>query len=314
MTAAFFEAHRLIKKLPFFLALSRTPHGLIDMAGPALAALVWLGGLPETQIIFLGLFTAFAGYTAVYALNDLMDLRNDSEKARRGLLQGAEDDLDAVFIRHPLAQGALGFGEAACWTLFWGICALGGAYLLNPVCMWIFVVGCLLETFYCLLWRVSHYRALVSGVVKTLGALAAVFAVDATPSVLFLVVMFLFFFFWELGGQNIPNDWDDLRADQQMQARTIPLKFGRRRSSILILGCIWATLILNTLFLLTSQATYGAYELLGSFLAGAFLLLWPGLRLFQHQNRIAVIQLFNRASYYPLVLMLIVVSGFWGPQ
>ncbi|MGO8763430.1 MAG: hypothetical protein ACLQUS_15710 [Desulfobaccales bacterium] len=48
--------------------------------------------------------TVFAAYTAVYALNDLVDYRVDREK-----LQAAGPDpkagyLDAIFMRHPLSS------------------------------------------------------------------------------------------------------------------------------------------------------------------------------------------------------------------
>ena len=56
-----------------FLGLSRTPHGILDMATPPMAALLWLGHFPPFLVVIVGLITAFAGYTAVYALNDLID-------------------------------------------------------------------------------------------------------------------------------------------------------------------------------------------------------------------------------------------------
>jgi len=69
-------------RLKLFWALSRTPHGLLDMATPALGALLWLGRFPSLEVIVLGLITTFAGYTAVYALNDVIDYRVDKEKIR----------------------------------------------------------------------------------------------------------------------------------------------------------------------------------------------------------------------------------------
>jgi hypothetical protein len=70
-------------RVKLFLALSRTPHGLLDLATPALAALLCYGGLPPFGVIILGLLTGFAGYTAVYALNDLVDYRVDQRSSRR---------------------------------------------------------------------------------------------------------------------------------------------------------------------------------------------------------------------------------------
>ena len=71
-----------LSKLPLFLALSRTPHGLLDMAAP-FAALLWLGAFPPLTVMLLGVVTVFAGYTAVYALNDVVDYQNDRKKRLR---------------------------------------------------------------------------------------------------------------------------------------------------------------------------------------------------------------------------------------
>ena len=210
-----------LSRLKLFLALSRTPHGLLDLAAPALAALLWLGRFPPLGVTALGLLTVFAGYTAVYALNDVVDYRVDREKLR---LEGPQEGhyLDAVFVRHPLAAGRVSFPEGLGWTGAWALVALLGAYALNPVCALIFLGGCLLETAYCLLLKVSHLRLLVAGVVKSLGAVAAVFAVDPRPSPIFLAVLFLWLFFWEMGGQNIPADWHDVEQDRSLDSQDHP--------------------------------------------------------------------------------------------
>ena len=68
--------------LTVYLALSRTPHGVLDLAGPFCAALLCQGGLPPVSVVLLGLITVFAGYTAVYALNDIVDYRSTSASSR----------------------------------------------------------------------------------------------------------------------------------------------------------------------------------------------------------------------------------------
>ena len=299
-----------LSRLKLFLALSRTPHGILDMATPALGALLWLGGFPPAGVIALGLLTAFAGYTAVYALNDVVDYRVDREEVRQGTLPESGGDLDAIFVRHPLAHGLLSLKEALLWTGGWALTALIGAYLLNPICALIFLAGGLLEAIYCLLLRVSYLRTLVSGVVKTLGAIAAVFAVDPVPSLGFLSILFLWIFFWEIGGQNIPNDCADLQEDLRLRAQTIPVKFGLTGSIRLILAALLFTVAISIVLFWMTPYRLGYPYPAGSLLAGFFLLLLPAYRLYRGESPDEAIALFNRASNYP-VAMLFVVMISW---
>src|SRR4030043_416759 len=96
-----------IPRLNLFLALSRTPHLLLDLATPGLAALLCLGAFPPFGVTVLGLITVFAGYTAVYALNDVVDHRRDKEKLQRVRSLDTENDLDVTSVRHPIAQDML---------------------------------------------------------------------------------------------------------------------------------------------------------------------------------------------------------------
>jgi 4-hydroxybenzoate polyprenyltransferase len=293
--------------LKLFLALSRTPHGILDMATPALAALLWLGAFPPAGVIALGLMTAFAGYTAVYAFNDLFDFRVDQEKAARGMFEESQYDLDAVFLRHPLAQGLLSMKEALLWTGGWALTAFVGAYILNPLCALIFLAGGLLEAIYCLLLRISYLRTIVSGMVKTLGPIAAVFAVDRDPSLPFLAVLFLWIFFWEIGGQNIPNDWTDLREDLHLKAKTVPVRFGPEGSIRLILACLVLAVGMSIALFWMTPNRPGTQYLLGSLLAGFFLLLLPAYKLRRDPSSTQAFTLFNRASYYPPVMLFVVI-------
>jgi 4-hydroxybenzoate polyprenyltransferase len=297
-----------LSRLKLFLALSRTPHGLLDMATPALAALLWLGKIPSFKVAVLGMITGFAGYTAVYALNDVVDYRTDKRKMQKsGVQVTTGTDLDAVYVRHPMAQGLLPFREGLAWAISWALVAFLGAYLLNPVCALIFVLGCLLEAIYCLLLRVTYLRALVSGVVKSLGGLAAVYAVDPAPSPGFVLTLFVWLFVWEIGGQNIPNDWADMEEDQRLQAKTIPVHFGVERAGRIIMGSLAMAVLSSTLLIVlapTRIAPLSGILIMG---AGAWQLLVPGYELYRNRDRRRASALFNRASYYPFTLFLIVV-------
>ncbi len=294
-------------RLKLFLALSRTPHGIIDIATPALAALLCLGRFPSLSIILLGLVTGFAGYTAVYALNDLVDYHTDRQKVSAGGYGDGEGYLDGVLVRHPLAKGVLSLPEGILWTGGWALVAMVGAWLLNPICFYIFLAGGLLEAIYCLLLRVTPLRALINGIVKTLGAAAAVYAVNPQPPVLFLIVLFGWIFFWEIGGQNIPNDWTDIEEDRRFRAQTIPVKLGLARAGMLALACLVAAFFFTFLLVWISPLTFNFVHLLALAGSGVWLLLLPALRLVEANHRQQAMALFNRASYFPLSVLVVVV-------
>ncbi|HKI49213.1 MAG TPA: UbiA family prenyltransferase, partial [Desulfobacteria bacterium] len=280
-----------MSRLGLFLALSRTPHALLDMTTPGLAALLWLGAFPPLKVVLVGLLTVFAGYSAVYALNDLIDYRSDKKKMDEGLFEDSDNYLDGVMVRHPLAQGLLNLREGLGWTLGWALVAVVGAFILNPVCVMIFIGGCLLETIYCLMWRLSWTRTIVSGGVKTSGAIAAVYAVDPQPSFGLLLILFLWLFFWEIGGQNIPNDWEDLERDKHLEAKTVPVRFGPEISSLLVMGCLVTVLIMNAVLLLTAPFPGQWPSVLTILLVGVYLLILPAYQLYQTKDRQKAINL-----------------------
>ena len=46
-------------------------------------------------------------------------------------------------------------------------------------------------------------------------------------------------------------------------------------------------------------------------IAGIVLLLWPALKLYNSQVREDASQIFNRASYYPMAILGIILISFW---
>ncbi len=275
------------------------------MATPGLCALLWLGDIPPLKIVLLGLLTTFAGYTAVYALNDVVDYRADKEKRKLNQVSDSGNYLDDVLVRHPMAYGLMSLKEGVIWVIAWSHIAIIGAYLLNPVCVIIFLGGCGLEIIYCLLLKITHLRTVVSGVVKTTGSIAAIFAVDPNPSPILLLLLFLWLFFWEIGGQNVPADWTDIEEDRSFQARTIPVRFGPERASLIILGAISLAVLLNAIFSALILTGFELIYAIAFFLVGLYLLVLPALRLYSTKERLHAIELFNKASFYPLVLFVL---------
>jgi len=294
-------------RLKLFWSLSRTSHGLLDMATPALGALLWLGRFPSLEVIVVGLITTFAGYTAVYALNDVIDYRVDKEKIRLCGDFDMECDLDAMLVRHPMAQGYLSFVEGLLWTIAWSTVAILGAYYLNPVCIVIFVTGCIFETVYCLLLKVTPLRTLVSGGVKTAGAIAGVFAVDPNPSPFFLLMLFFWLFLWEIGGQNVPNDWTDIEEDRRIQAQTIPVRLGHDKANLIILGSLIIAAMLPVVVFYFSSIYFEFSLMVASVATGLCFFVLPALLLYRTKEPYYAMALFNMSSYYPPAMLIIVV-------
>ena len=295
-----------------FLALSRTPHGLLDICSPLVVAVLWLGRLPAPQIIVQGTIAAFAGYTAVYALNDIIDYQNDRKKISQSGFHRNIGYLDAAFVRHPLAQGFITMPEAIAWAGGWMLISLLNAYLLNPVCALILIIGCALEIMYCLLLQVSHLRTLVSGIVKTLGGLAAIFAVDFSPAPGLLLLIFFWLFFWEIGGQNVPADWHDIEEDISLDAQTVPVSLGPKNASIIVLATLSISIVFSAAVFRLAPLQVPLPLYLGVLVGGIYLLFIPAVHLFKTKNRDEASALFNRASYYPFLLFILALLALVG--
>lgn len=288
-----------------FLALSRSTHGVLDIAMPGFAALLWLGHFPDWQVLLLALITAVAGYTALYALNDLIGVQTDREKfAGAGINPGYS--VEASELRYPIAQGRLSVRGGTVWFAFWYVIALIGAWLLNPWIILIVLAAPLLETAYCLLLKVTYWRVLVSGVVKSLGPVAAVLAVVPQPSLPWLALMVAWLIAWEIGGQNIPADWNDVEEDRRVGARTIPVVFGPRVAGTVVIVALLATVSLSLFLPVMSALPLGLPYQIATFAAGFFLLLLPGIRLFRSHEGRGAAKLFDRASLYPVVQLAII--------
>ena len=290
-----------------FFALSRTTHGVLDLAMPGFVALLWLGEFPPVLTIVLSLFTAFAAYTAIYALNDLVGIAVDKEKFSGGINAGYS--VEASDLRYPLAQNALSVRHGALWFAGWFIAAMIGAYILNPFIVVILALAAILEVIYVLLLKVTYLRTFVSGLVKSSGPVAAIFVVDPNPDLSKVLLVLIWIFVWEIGGQNIPADWNDTAEDKRVHAKTIPLQFGTQTAGIIVLFALALTVTFSLLLPRVSPLPLGLPYLLASAFAGLALLLKPGFDLYSQQSegRMAAM-LFDRARFYPMAQLAIIVA------
>ena len=287
-----------------FFALSRTTHGVLDLAMPGFVALLWLGNFPQWQVILLSIFTAFAAYTAIYALNDLVGIAVDKEKFAGGINAGYS--VEASDLRYPLAQSVLSHAEGWLWFAGWFIAALVGSYYLNPAIVIILIAAGILEVIYVLLLKVTYLRTFVSGLVKSSGPIAAIYVVNKNPPLELVLLILAWVFFWEIGGQNVPADWNDTVEDKRVNAKTIPLQLGTKTAGQIVVGTLLTTVIVSLFLPLASPLTLGWPYLLASAAAGAYLLLRPGLQLARQQEGRLAAKLFDNASYYPMAQLTII--------
>lgn len=291
-----------------FFALSRTSHGVLELATPAFVALLWLGAFPEWTVIALSIFTAFAGYTAIYALNDLVGIAVDKEKFS-GSEINAGYSVEASEMRYPLARNILPYKKGMLWMTAWFILALIGSYFLNPIIVFILTAAAILEVVYVLLLKVTYLRTFVSGLVKASGPIAAVFVVDPNPSVSSLLLLFIWLFFWEIGGQNVPADWNDTVEDKRVNAKTIPIHFGVDKAGIIVVSALAVTVVASVFLPTISPVNLGVPFIVLSIVIGYVFLLQPGLQLNKNKQGRDAAKLFDRASFYP-VAQFVLISVF----
>lgn len=289
-----------------YLALSRSSHGVLDLAMTGFAALLWLGHFPTLPVLAVALVTAAAGYTALYALNDLVGVEVDREKFA-GTAPKPGYAVEASALRHPIAQGKLSLKRGAAWFALWYVVAFAGAWWLNPWLVVLVLLAPVLETAYCLLLKVTWWRAVVSGLVKSLGPVAAVLVVVPRPDPTWLALMVAWLITWEIGGQNIPADWNDVEEDRRVGARTIPVVFGPRVAGNAVLVALGSCVALSLCLPVMSPLALGLPYQLATFIAGLWLLLIPGYRLHRAHAEHPAARLFDRASLYPLVQLAIVL-------
>jgi 4-hydroxybenzoate polyprenyltransferase len=289
-----------------FFGLSRMTHSILDVAHPAIGAILVLGGFPRPSTVAIGLLAAFAGFTAVFALNDVMDCKVDCEKISKDGTSRECFDLDSVGSRHPIAQGSLALKAALGWVIGWGLCAIALAYVLSPLCAALVLAAAGLEIGYCRLLRVTHWKAFLSGLMVSVGGLAGVYAVRSSPSLPFVALFVLWAFAWEVGCRNIPNDWADLDEDINLKIRTIPVRYGRRVASFISFALLCLTVASSILFPYVVTVRNHLLYQVGALAVGFVFLVLPALRWVKTQQTESAMAFFNRACFYPLAVCALV--------
>ncbi|MDP2660834.1 MAG: UbiA family prenyltransferase, partial [Dehalococcoidia bacterium] len=219
-------------RLSAFLGFSRALQATLSIAQPAFAAIIALGALPPVDRMVIGFLAAFAGFFAVFALNDLLDV--DLDRARFDHLRGFQGfDIDSAMSRHPLAQGQLGMHSGLAWVAGLALLGFAGAYVLSPMAAILFIIAALLEVVYCRLARITPLKFLVTGIMVGCGALAGWTAVTGETRASEMTVLFIWMFAWEIGGRNLVNDFADVEEDVRLGIKSVAVIYGPRLGACL---------------------------------------------------------------------------------
>ncbi|MCK7515175.1 MAG: hypothetical protein MZV70_71700 [Desulfobacterales bacterium] len=132
-----------LARLKLFWALSRTPHGLLDMCTPAFAALLWLGSFPAVEVILDRPSDHLRRLHGGLCPRTTWSTTASTGKRRPpAVLRPPAATSTASSSAIPWPRGSSASRKDWLWALFWSAVALIGAFILNPVCVVIFVGGC----------------------------------------------------------------------------------------------------------------------------------------------------------------------------
>ena len=106
----------------------------------------------------------------------------------------------------------------------------------------------------------------------------------------------------------MPADWTDIEEDRKLQATTIPVRLGVESANRIVLVCVSAAIALSLVLLGFAPGGFRFPMGVTVLAVGGYLLFIPAYRLYKSKDRHDAMGLFNRASYYPLVLLVAAVT------
>jgi len=215
-----------MRKIKGFIQLSRPVNLLIAFASVMIAAAV-TGTLQPLWRVVLASVTATFVTSGANVINDYFDY--DIDKINKPL--------------RPIPAGIISRSEALTCSITSFICAWILAWFLGPVMFLIaFGIGILLIVYS---WWLKRTIILGNLTVSIATAMAFVFGGMAVnrPAATFFPASFAFLFHF---GREILKDLQDVEGDQQHQAITFSVRFGRR-ASLIFITVIFAVLLIWTI-------------------------------------------------------------------
>jgi 4-hydroxybenzoate polyprenyltransferase len=284
-----------MKRAVLFLDLARGKSALFSVSEPVLGAMLATGTIPSLRVCLLGLVAALAGYFCVYSLNDLLDLRADREEIRVSspdplAWKPEVAHMDIMTLRHPVAAGALPLWAAVTWVAVLGLIGLTCAYLLRPLCAWLFIACAALEFLYCSLRRRTWLKVIPAATMVAIGGLAGWFAVgEATWGAL---AFFFLLFGWE-AGRNLTNDLADVVHDRLVGITTLASTHGPGVAAKVILADGMAMVVIA----LAQPTTWVVRALLAA--VALLTMTIPSFVLSRDPSEPSAQRYFNRLTFFP---------------
>ncbi len=285
------------------LGMSRAPVAIFVVAHAGLAATFALGKLPSLRVIFIGILASITGTASLIGLNDLLDVDYDRKKIQFEQ-QRSGVDIGSTFVHHPIARGVISLSTGIIWVLSLSILSVFLITLLRPNLWPILLVIAVLVTFYSKLSSITYWKLLAVAGAVTLGAIAGWLAVSPTINKQ-LIIFALWSFVWEIGGRNVPNDFNDVEEDSKLGTKTIPTVFGGRVASKVIFVFLMITFIIS--IVMVSLTPFNIFFKVAAIVVGLYLLIIPAFKLISNPTPSFSVKLYNKSAFYPLVLLLVLM-------
>ena len=284
-----------MRRAVLFLDLARGKSALFSVSEPVLCAMLATGTIPSLRVCLLGILAALAGYFCVYSLNDLLDLRADREEIRLSspdplAWKPQVAHMDIMSLRHPVAAGALPVWAAVTWVVVLGLIWFGAAYLLRPLCAYLFIGCAALEIIYCSLRRRTWLKVIPAAAMVAVGGLAGWFAVGKTTWG--ALAFFFLLYGWETG-RNLTNDLADVEHDRMVGITTLASMRGPGVASKVILADGMAMVLIS----LAQPVTWVVRGLLAA--VALLTMTLPSLVLYRNPDEPSAQRYFNRLTFFP---------------
>ena len=302
------------------LGFSRALVAVFVVAQASLAALFALGGIPTPFQVVLGFIAAFTGASALIAYNDLLDVELDRERLAQEQAAEAEVasagsdggagtvlDIGALLIHHPVARGVISYRLGAAYIIVLSAISMTATYLLQPWLPLIYIGVIIFVTLYSRLARRTPLKMLAVATAVTLGGVAGWMAVADPPYGEVFWLFALWTFVWEIGGRNLPNDFNDIEEDHSLGIKTLPVVYGPVVASRV--SFVFLLLTVSVSVALVVAAGLPIWVALVSVGLGLYFLLEPGVRLLLAPEPSVSVRLYNRSAMYTPAMLALLAAG-----